>query len=471
MARKSQLMPESHATDLSRQRNGRLAGVLAQLGSVVKQVTPVKEGVLVRMVGLKLEAAGCQAAIGSRCQIIPQQGQPVEAEVVGFSQDCLMLMPEGKLDGIKPGSRVIPIGVDSRVEVDEQMLGRIMDGAGKWIDGGENFSFAHTVPLHGEPINPLQRRPIRQSLDVGVRCINALMTIGRGQRMGLFAGSGVGKSSLLGMMTRNTEADVVVVALVGERGREVREFIEDSLGREGLARAIVVATPADDPPLKRVHGAWRATAIAEYFRAQGKDVLLLMDSLTRFAQAQREIGLAVGEPPVTKGYPPSVFSLLPQLVERAGNGESKGSITAIYTVLVEGDDTNDPISDAARAILDGHIHLSREIADSGIFPAIDIEASVSRSMQAIACPEQMIYLSAVKQAYSTFQKNSDLIAIGAYESGTNPDIDNAIHAMPFITAFVQQDQLQKVDMPSSLQQLEQLNQTILTYGANPDGQQ
>jgi flagellum-specific ATP synthase len=295
---------------------------------------------------------------------------------------------------------------------------------------------------------------------VGVRAINALLTMGKGQRLGLFAGSGVGKSTLLGMMTRHTAADVIVVAMVGERGREVREFVEDILGPEGLARAIVVATPADYPPLMRVHGAWRATAIAEHFRDQGDDVLLLMDSLTRFAQAQREIGLAVGEPPVSKGYPPSVFSLLPNLVERAGNG-ARGSITAVYTVLVEGDDPADPIADAARAILDGHIVLSRQVADSGLFPAIDIEASVSRAMLNIVDATQLAVTRALKELYSTHRRNRDLIALGAYERGSDPKIDRAIAAHEPLRDFLRQPQQHKVSMEDSLRALAQ---TAITAG-------
>ncbi|MFV0277514.1 MAG: FliI/YscN family ATPase, partial [Parahaliea sp.] len=307
-------------------------------------------------------------------------------------------------------------------------------------------------PLHGESINPLAREPIATPLDVGVRAINALTTVGKGQRMGLFAGSGVGKSTLLGMMTRNCEADVIVVGLIGERGREVREFIEDVLGPEGASSAIVVATPADDPPLRRLHGAWRATAIAEHFRQQGRNVLLLMDSLTRFAQAQREIGLAAGEPPVSRGYPPSVFSLLPALVERAGNVGS-GSITAFYTVLVEGDDMDDPIADSARAILDGHLVLSRAIADSGQYPAIDISASVSRSMGSIVEPAQLDLARRIKELYAVYERNRDLIAMGAYEKGSDPLVERALLARAPIQALLRQGRTEQVDMMQSLQGL------------------
>ncbi|MCB1679443.1 MAG: flagellar protein export ATPase FliI [Halioglobus sp.] len=448
----------SDAARLYSDRSRRLADRLARVGPAISRAPLQEEGSLVRMIGIKLEAVGCQAPIGSRCRIVAGDGNSLEAEVVGFSDGSLFLMPEGHLRGVQLGARVVPMHTGSTVAVDEQLLGRVIDGAGNVIDRGPSLRCMHHMPLRGNSINPLHRSPIREPLDVGVRAINALLTIGRGQRLGLFAGSGVGKSTLLGMMTRHTDADVIVVALVGERGREVREFVENILGEAGLARAIVVATPADDSPLMRVHGAWRATAIAEFFRARGQHVLLLMDSLTRFAQAQREIGLAVGEPPVSKGYPPSVFSLLPTLVERAGNGTGgSGSITAIYTVLVEGDDHNDPVADASRAILDGHIVLSREVADSGLFPAIDVDSSISRSMQNIVGREQMSRARELKGIYATYQQNRDLISIGAYQKGSDESIDRAIGAAPHIRRFIAQEQSQKVSMDSSLAQLEVLS--------------
>jgi len=431
------------------QRSARLAQRLSQLSDNIVPLALQEEGSLVRMIGIKLEAVGCQAPIGSRCKIITDDGDTMEAEVVGFSDGSLFLMPEGNLRGVKLGARVVPLQTGGVVSVDEQLLGRVIDGAGNPIDGQGPIGCMHHVPLKGDSINPLQRAPIVEPLDVGVRAINALLTLGKGQRVGLFAGSGVGKSTLLGMMTRHTEADVIVVALVGERGREVREFVDDILGPTGLARAIVVATPADDSPLMRIHGAWRATAIAEFFAARGKRVLLLMDSLTRVAQAQREIGLAVGEPPVSKGYPPSVFSELPALVERAGNGIN-GSITAVYTVLVEGGDFDDPVSDASRAILDGHIVLSREVADSGLFPAIDIDGSVSRLMPGIAADDQLASARNVKALYATYQQNRDLINIGAYQSGVDENIDRAIAAAPLIRGFIAQDAGEKVDMAASI---------------------
>ena len=359
----------------------RLRDSLARCVRQVERLPPPPvQGSLSRMVGLALEAVGCQAAIGDSCDVITNDGTIIEAEVVGFSGERLYLMPTGDTHGLGPNARVTPRQSAGTVPVGPQLLGRIIDGAGQPLDGLGPLGCEHSVRLTGVPMNPLGRQPISQSLDVGVRTINSLLTVGRGQRIGLFAGSGVGKSVLLGMMARYTSADVIVVGLIGERGREVKEFVDRILGPEDRARAVVVAAPADTPPLMRLHGAWLATAVAEYFRDCGKSVLLIMDSLTRFAQAQREIGLAIGESPATKGYPPSVFARLPQLVERAGNGlEGSGSITAFYTVLVEGDDQNDPIADAARAILDGHVVLSRRIAEGGRYPAIDVEASVSRA--------------------------------------------------------------------------------------------
>ncbi len=411
----------------------------------------VVEGKLTRMVGLTLEAVGCQANIGGRCLISSTAGDPIEAEVVGFHGDKLYLMPIGDLRGLGPDARVVPAHKVCEVPVGEQLLGRVLDGAGHPLDGRGPLNAERRVPLTGRPINPLARDPIREPLDVGVGAINALLSVGRGQRMGLFAGSGVGKSVLLGMMTRYTNADVIVVGLIGERGREVKEFVQNILGGEGMQRAVVVATPADNSPLMRMHGAMLATSIAEHFRDQGKHVLLLMDSLTRFAQAQREIALAIGEPPATKGYPPSVFAKLPQLVERAGNGDrGGGSITAFYTVLTEGDDQNDPIADAARAILDGHVVLSRELAEAGHYPAIDIEASISRVMVEIVAPEHEQAARRFKQIYSTYRQNRDLISVGAYQAGSDPRIDEAIAMYPQLTEFLQQHMSERVAWPDSL---------------------
>ncbi|MBT2970702.1 MAG: flagellar protein export ATPase FliI [Candidatus Thiodiazotropha sp. (ex Ctena orbiculata)] len=417
----------------------------------------VVEGRLTRMVGLTLEAIGCRAAIGGQCDVVSSNGTHIEAEVVGFGEESLYLMPTGNIQGLEQGARVIPTGRVCEAVVGEQLLGRVIDGAGKPLDGfGAIHSDEHR-PLTGRTFNPLARTPIREPLDVGVRAINALLSVGRGQRLGLFAGSGVGKSVLLGMMTRYTNADVTVVALIGERGREVKEFVENILGKEGLKRAVVVAVPADNPPLRRIHGAMLATSIAESFREQGKHVLLLMDSLTRFAQAQREIALAIHEPPATKGYPPSVFAKMPQLVERAGNGDKGGgSITAFYTVLTEGDDQNDPIADAARAILDGHFVLSRRLADAGHYPAIDIEASISRAMNDVTNYSHQEAARSFKHLYSVYQQNRDLISVGAYEAGSDEQIDIAISAMPALSQFLRQDMYTRVTLEQSLEDLEAL---------------
>ncbi len=414
----------------------------------------VVEGKLTRMVGLTLEAVGCRAAIGGQCDVVNSSGDRIEAEVVGFSGESLYLMPTGDIRGLEQDARVIPTGKHCEAVVGDHLLGRVIDGAGRPLDGKGPVHSDQRRSLTGETFNPLARTPIREPLDVGVRAINALLSVGRGQRLGLFAGSGVGKSVLLGMMTRYTNADITVVGLIGERGREVKEFVENILGEEGMARAVVVAVPADNPPLRRMHGAMLATSIAEHFRDQGKQVLLLMDSLTRFAQAQREIALAIHEPPATKGYPPSVFAKLPQLVERAGNGDKGGgSITAFYTVLAEGDDQNDPIADAARAILDGHIVLSRRLADSGHYPAIDIEASVSRAMSDITSKEHQAAARGFKQLYSVYRQNQDLISVGAYERGSDEKIDAAIEAMPSLEAFLRQDMDTPVSLEHSLSDL------------------
>ncbi len=407
------------------------------------------EGKLTRMVGLTLEAIGCRAAIGGQCDVIGTGGNRIEAEVVGFSGESLYLMPTGDIRGLEQDSRVVPTGRVCEANVGNHLLGRVIDGAGRPLDSKGPIHTEFCRPLTGETCNPLARSAIREPLDVGVRAINSLLSVGRGQRLGLFSGSGVGKSMLLGMMTRYTNADVTVVGLIGERGREVKEFVENILGEDGMARAVVVAVPADHPPLRRMHGAMLATSIAEHFRDQGLQVLLLMDSLTRFAQSQREIALAIHEPPATKGYPPSVFAKLPQLVERAGNGDTGGgSITAFYTVLTEGDDQNDPIADAARAILDGHIVLSRQLADMGHYPAIDIEASISRAMNDITTKEHQEMARAFKHLYSIYQQNRDLISVGAYERGTDERIDAAIDAMPLLDDFLRQD----THVPVSLEQ-------------------
>jgi len=416
-------------------------------------------GRLTRINGLVMEASGLKLPLGSGCHIAMPGGNAVEAEVVGFAGEKLFMMPTDDVYGLAPGAHVLPLespqafpNVQHRrsasrrasdrakhLPVGEELLGRVLDGAGRPLDDLGPLNNKHVRSLQSRPLNPLQRAPIRTSLDVGIRAINAMLTVGRGQRLGLFAGSGVGKSVLLGMMARFTEADVIVVGLIGERGREVKEFIENILGPTGMKRSVVVAAPADTSPLMRLQGAAYATTIAEHFRDEGKHVLLIMDSLTRYAMAQREIALAIGEPPVTRGYPPSVFARLPQLVERAGNGpEGGGSITAFYTVLAEGDDQQDPIADSARAILDGHFVLSRNLAEQGHYPAIDIEASISRVMTSLIMPTHLDVVRQFKQLYSRYQRSRDLISVGAYAPGTDAVLDRAIAMQASIEGFLQQ---------------------------------
>lgn len=446
--------PASHWRDA---RNLRLASRLDASNPQPRSMGLAREGVLRRAVGLTLEASGCSAPLGSRCRVETHGGVWVDAEVVGFSGDRTFLMPSAHLEGLLPNARVVPSRQRGEVAVGEGLLGRVIDSDGVPLDGRGPIRAENWVGLAGASINPLMREPITRSLDVGVRAINALLPIGRGQRVGLFAGSGVGKSTLLGMMTRFTAADVIVVGLIGERGREVRDFVESTLGEEGLRRAVVVAAPADRPPLARLHGALRATAIAEWYRDQGLHVLLLMDSLTRYAHAQREIGLSVGEPPTTRGYPPSVFAKLPALVERAGNGaDGRGSITAFYTVLTEGDDQQEPIADAARAILDGHIVLTRRIADAGQYPAIDVEVSVSRVMQEITDAPWRERIRKLKRLMAAYNAQRDLIAIGAYQRGNDPVVDEALARWPAILNFLGQDVSEAADVAASREALARL---------------
>lgn len=455
-------------TSSSTTLSARLRSLRGRLDGVDAAPNNAAEGQLRRIVGTLLEAEGCKAAIGGFCEVETIDGHWLETEVVGFASDHLLLMPTGELSGVMPRARVRPLRKDSKVAVGEGLLGRVIDGGGNPLDGRGPLACPAQRPLNAAPLNPLLRRPISQPLDVGVRAINAMLTVGQGQRLGLFAGSGVGKSVLLGMMTRYTKADVVVVALIGERGREVKDFIDNILGGEDMHHAVVIATPADHPPLMRLRAAWLASAIAEHFRDQGKQVLLLMDSLTRFAQAQREIALATGEPPATKGYPPSVFARLPALVERAGNGvEGGGSITAFYTVLAEGDDQNDPIVDAARAILDGHIVLSRALADAGHFPAIDVERSVSRAMNDISDKSHQMTVRRLRQVISLYQQNRDLIAIGAYQRGSDSRVDEAIALWPRIQAFLQQDVDESESFDRSLDKLVELVQPNDDVGGGP----
>jgi flagellum-specific ATP synthase len=443
----------------------------------VQAVQPLSiSGRLTRVAGMVMETVGLKLPVGSACQIVHDGRVQTEAEVVGFSGDKLFLMPVQDVYGLAPGATVYPIYgrhcvpvlghhrnhamTSQRVKhlpVGFGLLGRVLDATGEPLDSLGPIVEDTRWPLQSRLINPLGRAPISEALDVGVRAINSLLTVGRGQRMGLFAGSGVGKSVLLAMMARYTAADVIVVGLIGERGREVKEFIENILGTEGLRRSVVIAAPADTPPLLRLQGASYATAMAEYFRDQGKQVLLLMDSLTRFAMAQREIALAVGEAPATKGYPPSVFARLPQLVERAGNGSrGQGSITAFYTVLTEGDDQQDPIADAARAILDGHIVLSRSLAEQGHYPAIDIEASISRVLHSVATPKHLSLVKGFKQLYARYQRNRDLINVGAYVHGSDPLLDQAIVLFPKLESYLQQDITERATFPQSITSLSDL---------------
>jgi flagellum-specific ATP synthase len=431
-------------------------------------------GTLLRVTGLVLEAAGVRVPVGSVCDIISDGQAPVQAEVVGFNADRAFLMPTGQLHGMSSGARVVPRPAPSappcwgqenhpwrrsedrglHLPMGDGLLGRVVDSHGEPMDRLGPLQGTHSEPMVRRPINAMDRDPVRTPLDTGVRAINALLTVGRGQRIGLFAGTGVGKSVLLGMMARYTQADVIVVGLIGERGREVKEFIEDILGEEGRARSVVVAAPADAPPLVRMQGAGYATAIAEHFRDRGQHVLLLMDSLTRFAMAQREIALAIGEPPATKGYPPSVFAKLPQLVERSGNGlNGVGSITAFYTVLSEGDDPQDPIADAARGILDGHIVLSRDLAESGHYPAIDVERSVSRVMTAVAGREHLHAARRMRQLLAKVNKARDLIQLGAYQSGHDAELDLAVRLQPKMNALLQQDMHERAVLEGSRAQL------------------
>ncbi len=440
--------------------NERWAVSLKQYREQVKPLTVMVEGKLSRMVGLTLEAVGCQAAIGSHCQVLGANNLSIEAEVVGFSGEKLYLMPTGSMQGLMVDARIIPTDYVYKAAVGDALLGRVIGGSGEALDGKGPIATTEQMALTGKQINPLQRSSITEPLDVGVRSINSLLTVGRGQRLGLFAGSGVGKSVLLGMMTKYTNADVVVVGLIGERGREVKDFVKNILGNVGMQRAVVVATPADTPPLMRMHGALLATTIAEYFRDQGKNVLLLMDSLTRYAQAQREIALAIGEPPVSKGYPPSVYAKIPQLVERAGNGDDNGgSITAFYTVLAEGDDQQDPVADAARAILDGHIVLSRRIAESGQYPAIDVEASISRVMADIISQEHREATQRFRMILAAYERDRDLISVGAYQRGTDPRVDEAINYNPLMMSFLRQDMNERFSFDQSYQELLQMMHT------------
>ena len=412
---------------------------LAPIIARVERVQPLPlSGRVVRTVGLLVESLGPRARVGELCELASDSGQRLTLEVVGFREQYLLSVPLGSTLGLRPGDRLVSRGAVATVRVGDGLLGRVMDGLGEPLDGRGPLRTSGEYSLHPPPLNPLARDPIATPIGTGVRAIDALLTCGRGQRIGLFGGSGVGKSTLLGSMVRGTTADVAVIALVGERGREVRSFLEQDLGPEGLARSVVVASTSDNPPLVRLRAAYAATAIAEYFRDQGKNVLLLMDSVTRFAMAQREVGLAAGEPPTAKGYPPSVFAMLPGLLERAGNVMNSGSITAFYTVLVEGDDPNEPIADSVRAILDGHIVLSRHLASSNHYPAIDVLHSVSRTMPDVTTVAHRLKAGQVREWLATIRDSDDLISVGAYVAGSNPRIDQALERRDAMTAFLRQ---------------------------------
>lgn len=438
-------------------------------------------GRLVRAAGLVLESSGLRLPVGSLCQVsqgeVTPGGVAVEAEVVGFGEGRLFLMPTGETLGLSPGARVTPLEAPvrapaldrpahplrratdrmRRLPLGDGLLGRVVDASGEPLDRRGPLTGTEPRAVNARPMNAMDREPIREALDTGVRAINAMLTVGRGQRLGLFAGAGVGKSVLLGMMARYTSADVIVVGLIGERGREVKEFIDEILGEDGLRRAVVVAAPSDAPPLARMQGAVYATAVAEHFRDRGKHVLLLMDSLTRYAMAAREVALAIGEPPATKGYPPSVFARLPTLIERTGNGaDGRGSITAFYTVLAEGDDQQDPIADAARSFLDGHVVLTRALADAGHYPAIDVEQSISRVMNNVVPAAQVAQARRLKSLWSHYQRSRDLVAVGAYVAGSDPETDLAIAVLPQISRFLRQDVSERCDLEASRQALARL---------------
>ncbi|AGA70281.1 type III secretion system ATPase, FliI/YscN [Desulfitobacterium dichloroeliminans LMG P-21439] len=411
----------------------------------------VSHGRVAKIVGLMIESDGPRASVGEYCKIHTQHGQEIPAEVVGFRNSTTLLMPLAELEGISPGDRVIPQQHKLKVGVGSALLGRIIDGLGQPLDGRPLFT-SRDYPLQNAPPNAFQRPRIRDHLSVGVRTVDGLLTLGRGQRLGIFAGSGVGKSTLLGMMARNTTASVNVIALVGERGRELRDFIEKDLGEAGLERSVLIVATSDQPALVRLKAAFTATAIAEYFRDQGQDVLLMMDSVTRFAMAQREVGLTAGEPPATRGYPPSVFALLPKLLERSGMSES-GSITGIYTVLVDGDDHNEPIADSVRGILDGHIVLTRELAMQNHYPAIDTLQSVSRVMNDIISPEHKDLAGKFREHLAVYNDAKDLIDIGAYVTGSNPRIDDAIQHIEGINRFLRQDVEEMATFDEMIEQL------------------
>jgi len=431
---------------------------ISRYHELLKGCNPIQvHGKVSEIVGLIVEGQGPAVSLGELCAIHPAgNGKPVTAEVVGFKKGKVLLMPLDSIQGLSPGCRIVSLGKKASVEIGSQFLGRVIDGLGQPIDDKGPIVSGATYPIYADPINPLKRGRIVEPIDLGIKVINGVLTCGKGQRMGIFAGSGVGKSVLLGMIARNTKADVNVIGLIGERGREVREFLEKNLGKEGLNRSIVVVAASDRHPLIRMRAAYLATSISEYFRDQGKDVLLMVDSLTRFAMAQREIGLSVGEPPTTKGYTPSVFSLLPKLLERTGKLDGSGSITGLYTILVEGDDFNEPVADAARSILDGHITLTRELANRGHYPAVDVLQSISRVMIDVVDDEQRNMANKIQNILATYKKAEDLINIGAYVKGSNHDIDYAVSMIDQVSDFLKQNIHEKIDIAKTRKQMHNL---------------
>ncbi len=431
---------------------------------IIKHINPFSiYGKVSSVVGLLVEGHNPGTSIGEMCRIYPNgHGGTISAEVVGFRQGKVLLMPLKNIDGVGPGCKIFPTMAKSNIKVSHTLLGRVIDGQGVPIDGRGPIEPEDEYPIYAEPINPMERSRISEPIDLGIRAINGLFSCGMGQRMGIFSGSGVGKSVLMGMIARNTKADINVIALVGERGREVREFIENNLGPEGLARSVLVVETSDSHPLTRMRAAYVAQAVSEYFRDQGMNVLLMVDSLTRFAMAQREIGLSIGEPPTSKGYTPSVFSLMPKLLERAGAIEGSGSITGLYTVLVEGDDFNEPVADSVRSIIDGHIYLSRDLAAKNHYPAIDVLHSISRVMNDIVDKEHKKNAAEMINIIATYKNAEDLINIGAYVPGSNPETDRAIGIIEKITSFLKQEMDQKVSFEDSKAQLLDL----LKYGKN-----
>ena len=428
----------------------------AEYESLLSHVDPIRvNGRVTQVVGLLIEATGPQNPVGDICHIMTPQG-PLPCEIVGFRRGSVLLMPLIHTEGIRQGSEVVPTGLPLTAPAGEELLGRLIDGLGNPLDEkGDLPTDIARIPINREPPNPLTRKRIQTPLPTGVKVLDGLLTIGGGQRLGIFAGSGVGKSTLMGMICRSSQADINVVALVGERGREVREFIEKDLGPEGMRRSIVVVATSDQPALVRVKAAFTATAIAEYFRDKDKKVMLMMDSVTRFALAQREIGLAVGEPPTTRGYIPSVFSLLPKLLERAGTAK-KGSITGIYTVLVEGGDMDEPVADAVRGILDGHLVLSRELAHQNIYPAVDILASISRLMPEITDKNHFEMAGKLRNIYANYAKNADAISLGAYKTGSDPKVDEAIQKHPLIENYIKQGIMETVSFDDSVNELRKI---------------